>query len=240
MRFGEVKLDLFKNRSIARILSFSSRPFTDRQESGSLLAQELLNLKGKKAVVLGIPRGGVAVARAIAQALDADIDIIISRKLATPWHQELAMGAVSEDGDVIMNRNVVDTFSIPDRDIQQEKNLQIKEIQRRSQLIRGIFPRVPLQGRTAIVTDDGVATGATMQAALWTVRKEKPRRLIAAIPVASEEAITRIIEDVDELVCLRMPPDFEAVGQFYTHFEQISDQEVLAILKQEKERMDKL
>jgi putative phosphoribosyl transferase len=228
----------FNEKSKVRILSYSSWPFLDRQEAGDLLAKELMNLKGGRPVVLGIPRGGIAVARVIAQRLEADIDIVLSRKLGTPGHQELAMGAVSENGEVFLNRNVVDTLAIPDRLILEEKARQMEEIKRRSTLIRGVFPKVKLKGRIVIVTDDGVATGATFEAALWVVRKEKPQKIIAAIPVASDEAVVRITDEVDELVCLRMPPGFEAVGQFYRHFDQISDQEVLTILKQEKERIN--
>ncbi len=112
----------------------------------------------------------------------------------------------------------------------------MSEIKRRSRLVRQVMPKVPLKGRVVVVTDDGVATGATMQAAVWSIRHEQPQSLIAAVPVASEEAVIRLAEDVDELLCLRMPPDFMAVGQFYRYFTQVTDEEVLEILKRESKR----
>jgi len=127
-------------------------------------------------------------------------------------------------------------FGVTQSDIEREKDHQMAEIQRRSHLIRGILPRTSLKDRLVIVTDDGVATGATMQAALWAVYQEKPRRLTAAIPVASEEAVNKLAADVDEIVCLRQPAFFYAVGQFYSRFTQVEDEEVLKILKAESIR----
>ena len=224
----------FKAR--VRILSNSSQAFTDRIEAGELLARELSALSGKKAIVLGIPRGGLIVAQALARGIQADLDIILSRKLGTPGQEELAMGALAESGKVLLNRNVVDELRITPGEIDAETRRQMAEIKRRSQLIRAVLPRTPLQDRIVVVTDDGLATGATMQAALWAVRHESPRQLIVAIPVASEEAVNRVAPDVDELLCLRLPAYFMAVGQFYLRFEQTTDREVLEILKAENER----
>lgn len=225
-----------KAGSRVRIISYSGEPFQDRYQAGTLLAAELKDLQGEKAVVLGIPRGGIVVAQALAQGIEADLDIALSRKLGTPGQSELAMGALGESGEVILNRDVVDTLFIPETYIQQEKERQMAEIERRSKLVRGVLPKTPLQGRIAVVTDDGLATGATMQAAILAVRHEKPRKLIVAVPVASDEAIDRIAGDADEVVCLRMPHFFMAVGQFYREFTQVTDEEVLEILKQEKMR----
>jgi predicted phosphoribosyltransferase len=130
----------------------------------------------------------------------------------------------------------MDELLVTDRYIDQEKRAQMSEIKRRSRLVRQVMPKVPLKGRVVVVTDDGVATGATMQAAVWSIRHEQPQSLIAAVPVASEEAVIRLAEDVDELLCLRMPPDFMAVGQFYRYFTQVTDEEVLEILKRESKR----
>jgi len=224
----------FKAR--VRILSNSSQAFTDRIEAGELLARELSALSGKKAIVLGIPRGGLIVAQALARGIQADLDIILSRKLGTPGQEELAMGALAESGKVLLNRNVVDELRITPGEIDAETRRQMAEIKRRSQLIRAVLPRTPLQDRIVVVTDDGLATGATMQAALWAVRHESPQQLIVAIPVASEEAVDRVAPDVDELLCLRLPAYFMAVGQFYLRFEQTTDREVLGILKAENER----
>ena len=222
--------------SKVHIISYSGEPFRSRLQAGQLLAQELSNLKGKKAVVLGIPRGGIVVAKALAEEIGADLDIVISRKLGSPGRSELAIGALAENGELFLNQYIIGELLIPDRYVEQEKERQMVEIKRRSQLIRAILPKVPLEGRVVVVTDDGVATGATMQAAVWAIRRENPKKLIIAIPVASEEAVNRLAEDVDELICLRMPPDFSAVGQFYLQFGQTIDEEVLDILRQEKER----
>jgi putative phosphoribosyl transferase len=163
--------------------------------------------------VLGIPRGGIIVAQELALRIDADLDIVLSRKLGTPGESELAMGSLSEDGSVFLNNDVVRTFGITHYDIEQEKARQMAEIQRRSQLIRSVLPKTHLKDRLVIVTDDGVATGATMQAALWAVH-----------------------QDADEIICLRQPAFFYAVGQFYTQFTQVDDQEVLQILEAESSR----
>lgn len=222
--------------SKVRIVSYSGAPFEHRSQAGHLLAQELSGWRNQKAVVLGIPRGGIIVAKSLAQGIGADLDIVISRKLGAPGQSELALGALAENGEVFLNRYVLRELFIPATYIEREKKRQEAEIKRRSQLVRAVLPRVPLAGRSVIVTDDGVATGATMQAAVWAIRRENPLKLTVAIPVASEEAVARLAEDVDELVCLRMPANFMAVGQFYTQFNQIADEEVVEILKQEQKR----
>lgn len=219
-----------------RIISFSPEPFKDRQEAGQLLAHQLQEIKGRNAVVLGIPRGGIVVARELARLLDAELDIVLSRKLRTPWHWELAMGSVAEDGKIFLNETVIQELGISKAMIEKERQVQLAEIVRRASMIRKVRPKVGLAGRMVIVTDDGVATGATTQAALWTVRQEKPQKLIAAIPVGSHDTIVRLSKDVDEMICLRAPPSFFAVGQFYVHFEPVEDKDVVAILKEESER----
>ena len=217
-----------------RIVSYSREAFQDRTEAGIFLAREMMELKGKNAVVLGIPRGGIMVARSLAQAIDADIDIVLSRKLGAPYQQELAIGALSEHGELFLNKHVVELLNVPSSYIEQEKARQVEEIRRRNQLIRSVKTKVPLNNRIVIVTDDGIATGATMQAAVWAIRDEKPQKIIIAVPVASEEAVTRLAEDVDEIVCLRMPVDFAAVGQFYIEFTQVTDEEVVEVLKEKR------
>jgi len=221
------------------VVSESSQPFNDRTEAGNLLAAQFIHLRNKKAIVLGIPRGGIIVARALASKIRADLDIVLARKLGTPGQSELAMGALAEDGKVFLNEDIVRGMSVTKRDVEQEKARQIKEIERRTQLIRNILPKTPLKNRVVIVTDDGVATGATMQAALWAVKQESPRQLIAAVPVASEEALSKISADADEIICLRLPAIFYAVGQFYRQFEQVEDDEILRILKAEALRKKK-
>lgn len=220
----------------ARILSYSERPFRDRQEAGRLLAGELAEYRGQGAVVLGIPRGGIVVARQLAIALDAELDIVLARKLRTPGYAELAMGSVAEDGRVFLNESVVRSLEIDDAHIQAERTQQLAEIKRRNEMFRLVRPKIPLTGRTVIVADDGVATGATTQAALWAVRLEHPRKLVAALPVGPEDTITKLAKDVDEMICLRAPPSFSAVGQFYLQFYPVDDEEVLEILKNTQHR----
>jgi len=222
--------------SKTNIFSTENILFSDRQDAGRLLAARLPEYRGKNAVVLGIPRGGIIVAHEIAEALDADLDIVLSRKLRTPWHEELAMGSVAENGKVFLNQDVISEINITPVEIDREKEVQMTEITRRSALIRKVRPRVPLTGRIVIVTDDGIATGATIQAALWSVRQEKPSYLIAAIPVGPAETIGELSGDVDEIVCLSTPPFFTAVGQFYQNFNQVEDGEVLEILESENKR----
>ena len=221
-----------------RIVSHSEEAFRDRVAAGQLLAKELAGWRGQRVVVLGIPRGGLVVAYELAHAIDADLDIVLSRKLRTPGHEELAMGAVSEDGKVFLNDEVVTEMGISRNSsyLRREREIQMQEITRRAELIRRVRPKVPIEGRVAIVTDDGVATGATMQAAVWAARQEHPSRLVVALPVGPEDTVSRLAQDADEVVCLRVPPYFAAVGQFYLRFGQVEDAEVLAILKEEYRR----
>jgi len=219
-----------------RIISKSPRVFQDREEAGRLLGHELADYRGKKAVVTGVLRGGIIVAREVARELDAELDVVLSRKLRTPGQPELAMGSIGEDGQVFLNDAVVREFGIDKASIDQEKAHQLEEIARRRALIRRVFTKIPLTGRIVIITDDGVATGATTQAAIWAVCQEKPQYVLAAIPVGSEDSIARLADDVDEMVCLCTPPFFAAVGQFYRYFEQVDDEDVLNILKAERER----
>jgi putative phosphoribosyl transferase len=219
-----------------RIISNSGEMFNDRQEAGRLLAVELMEYRGQNTTVLGIPRGGMVVAAELARNLDTELDIVISRKLRAPGYPELAMGSVAESGKTFLNDSVIQDVKVSKAAMEREKEVQLEEIKRRSALVRKIQPRMLLTGRIAIVTDDGVATGATTQAALWAVRQEKPDKLIAAVPVGSEQAIRRLADEVDEMVCLRTPPFFFAVGQFYRNFPQVEDEEVLNILKENKRR----
>jgi predicted phosphoribosyltransferase len=176
------------------------------------------------------------VAQTLSAEIKGDLDIVISRKLGAPGQSELAIGAMAEDGEVYLNQTVLEELTVTEAYLEEEKARQMAEIKRRNLLVRRILPRTPLEGRTVVITDDGIATGATMQVALWAVRRANPRKLVVAIPVASEEAVSRLAREVDELVCLRVPPSFMAVGQFYVRFDQVTDNEVMDILRRESER----
>ncbi len=219
-----------------RIVSHSSQRFRHRQEGGRLLAHELWEWRGQKPVVLGIPRGGIVVARELAQALQADLDVILARKLRSPGYSELAMGAIAEGGGLFLNEEVVRQLDVDTDYINRETAIQLAEITRRSEMIRRAAPKVPLKDRLVIVTDDGVATGATTMAAFWAAREERPEKLIGAFPVASEDTIRILAQHVDEMICLRAPPYFQAVGQFYLEFDPVEDEDVLRILKEERGR----
>ncbi len=205
-------------------------------EAGQLLAHELHEFEGSSPVVLGIPRGGVVVAREISRALGGDLDVVLAHKLGTPGNRELAMGAVAEDGSLFLNENVTSMIPISPQYVEAERLRQLAEIKRRAELIRRVRPKVGLKDRVVIITDDGVATGSTTQAAIWAVKTEQPARVVVAIPVGPEETILRLGESVDLMVCLKTPPAFAAVGQFYRHFYPIEDEDMLRILEEELHR----
>ena len=198
-----------------------------------MLAAAMEGLKSAGTVVLGIPRGGVVVAREVSDLLDASLDIFLSRKLGAPNNPELAIGAISENGKIFLDDSIVLCAGADKEYIDTEAKHQSAEIKRRSEIFRKILPKAILKSKTVIIVDDGLATGATMQVSLWAACREKPKRLIAAVPVASSEAIDRITGYCDEVICLRLPDIFGAVGQFYSQFDQITDEEVMNILKEE-------
>ena len=219
-----------------RILSQGTMLLRSRREAGRLLAGALQAYRQSEPVVVGIPRGGVVVADEIARQLQAEMDILLSRKLRTPGYEELAMGSLAEDGQLFLNQELLRDLDVSPEFVQRENDFQMAEIKRCSTVYRRELRRVSLVGRVVIVTDDGVATGATIRAALWAIRMEKPSRLIAAYPVGPEETIRKLADDADETVCLLAPPDFSSVGQFYASFEPVEDEEVLVILKRQASR----
>lgn len=222
-----------------KIVSHSEDPFMDREEAGRRLAEELGQYEDKHAVVLGIPRGGVAVARELARILHAELDVVLSRKLGAPGNPELAIGAISEDGTLFLDEDLQQRLGSSNEFtgyVEDEREKQYTRIAESIQRFRRVRPKIPVQGRTVIVTDDGLATGATMQASLRTVRKENPRRLIAAVPVGSMGALEKIASEADETIVLKAPPIFYAVGQFYEYFGQTSDEEVIISLEEGRER----
>lgn len=212
------------------IVSNSEAPFADRTEAGRLLAEELSFLKGRHAVVLGIPRGGVMVAAELARRIKAELEVILVRKLRAPLNPELAIGAVTETGRVFLDNRLIDPRNLHTPYVDEERRFQFNEIQRRAAVLRAVKSKTDLTDRIVVITDDGLATGATMQAAIWSARQEHPKEIILAVPVSPADTLARLASLADKTVCLRVPPDFLGVGQFYEHFSQIDDSEVVDIL----------
>lgn len=204
--------------------------FGDRAGAGRELAAALDDFAGQNPVVLGIPRGGVIVAAEIARAIGGELDIVLTGKLGAPGNSEAAIGAVTEGGHVFLS-SLAGASGVDREYIKAQSKLVLAEIDRRRTVYRALCPPVRLEGRIAIITDDGVATGSTMQAALWAAKRERPRLLIAAIPVAPPETLDRLAETADQVICLWTPPYFEAVSQFYERFDQTQDSELLEVLR---------
>ena len=208
------------------------RIFHDRQDAGEALATELERYRGTDALVLGLPRGGLPVAAEVARRLSAELDVLVSRKLGSPVSGELAIGAVTADGERFLNDDVIAGLAVSEAYVTAVTKVQRVEAQRREARFRGDRPRPRMAGRTVILVDDGLATGATVRAAVRSARKAKPARLVVAVPVGSREACAALRPEVDELVCLYEPPDFMAVGHWYERFDQLEDDEVKRILDQ--------
>jgi putative phosphoribosyl transferase len=209
-----------------------SHTFTDRQDAGRQLAKALLRFKDQRPVVLAIPRGGVPVGFEIARALGAPMDLVLVRKIGAPDQPELAVGAVvdGDNAELVLNSEIVEALHLSDKFIRREVVRQLQEIERRRLAYLGSRSRPTLRGRTAIVVDDGIATGATIRAALIAVRRGGPAHLVLAVPVAPSDTLERLRADVDELICLEAPDEFGAIGRFYAEFPQLTDEEVKDLL----------
>jgi predicted phosphoribosyltransferase len=208
-------------------------PFLNRSEAGRKLAVALSKYKDRHPVILALPRGGVPVAAEVATALNAPLDLVIVRKLGVPFQRELAMGAVVDGGNPIIVRNeeVIEATGIDEADFEAVCSAELAEIERRRERYLGDRERVAVAGRTAIVIDDGVATGATTRAALQAVRTRNPKTLVLAVPVAPTESLEILRREVDDLVCLEDYELFGAIGFYYRDFRQLSDEEVLEMLR---------
>lgn len=206
--------------------------FADREEAGRRLANRLLRFKDCAPVVLALPRGGVAVGFEIARVLAAPLDLVLVQKLGAPDQPELAIGALADgaEPELVTDPDLIDQLAIPPGLLEQIKARASQEIARRQVLYRGDRPPAVVTDRTAILVDDGIATGATMRAALRATRHRAPRRLVLGVPVAPPETIRKLRQEADEIVCLVQPRMFMAVGQFYRRFPQLEDQEVLDLL----------
>jgi predicted phosphoribosyltransferase len=205
--------------------------FHDRTDAGRQLAAELDRLRGPDTLVLGVPRGGVVVAAEVARALDAPLDVVIARKIGAPHQPELAIGAVVSSGGRLLDERAISYLRVPPAYIEAETARQQEEIRRRIADYRGSHPAPELRGRTVIVVDDGIATGYTIRAALVALREQQPARLIVAVPVAPASTCEDLRDVADEVICLRTPEPFLAVGAWYEDFDQTSDAEVIHLLR---------
>jgi predicted phosphoribosyltransferase len=206
--------------------------FEDRRQAGRALAKELRAYRGQNALVLGIPRGGVPVAAEVATALDADLDVIVARKLGAPGEPELAIGAVTANGGEYLDERIASRVGATRSYIESVREEQVAEARRRETRFRGNRPAETISNRVVILVDDGLATGATMRAAVRSARKHRPARLIVAVPVGSREACAALRAEADELVCPSEPEPFGAVGYFYGDFSPVEDAEVEHILRE--------
>jgi putative phosphoribosyl transferase len=206
-------------------------PYRDRAEAGEHLAAALAAHRGADVLVLGIPRGGVPVAAEVARRLDADLDIVVARKLGAPWQPELAIGAVTANGGAYLNEEYIEALEVTDDYLEAETERKMAEAHERQAHMRGEREPIAIAGRTVIVVDDGLATGATMRAALRSVRRGAPAQLIMAAPVGSREACEAMREEADEVLCLAQPEPFFAVGLYFEHFEPTDEAEVRRLLE---------
>jgi putative phosphoribosyl transferase len=206
--------------------------FRDRMEAGQLLGRELAARFGviDDAIVLALPRGGVPVGYEVAKALGASLDVFIVRKLGVPGHEELAMGAIASGGMRVLNRDVLDYARVTQQQLDAVVAREERELARREAEYRGNRAPLDVRGRMVIIVDDGLATGSTMRAAVQALRAMEPKRVIVAVPVGAAQTCEDLCEIVGEIVCLRTPEPFEAVGLWYDDFTQTTDAEVHALL----------
>lgn len=208
-------------------------PFRNRAQAGQKLAAALAAYRPQDPVILALPRGGVPVAAEVAAALDAPLDLILVRKIGVPFQPELAMGAIVDGGSpiIVRNEDVIRLAGIAEADFQAVADAESSEIERRRKRYLGNREPADVAGRTAIVIDDGIATGATTRAALRATRMRKPKRLVLAVPVAPTESLAELRGEADEVICLEDYEAFGAIGFYYSDFRQVSDEEVIAILQ---------
>ncbi|MGH9256202.1 MAG: phosphoribosyltransferase [Vicinamibacterales bacterium] len=207
------------------------RAFRNRSEAGRALGAQLRTYGGRNdVVVLALPRGGVPVAYEVARLLEAPLDLFLVRKLGTPGHKELAMGAIASGGVRVLNDDVVRWYGVTPEDVEMVAREEERELQRREMTYRDGRDMVPIEGRVAILIDDGLATGSTMRAAVKAVRQSRPSRVVVAVPVGARETCDELSAIADEVVCVRTPEPFSAVGEWYVDFDQTTDDEVRRLL----------
>lgn len=210
--------------------------FADRYEAGRFLASRLADLRNREEiVVLALPRGGVPVGYEVAKELHAPLDIFVVRKLGVPGHEELAMGALASGGITLLNRDVIEGLGIPKEMIDATISREQRELERREREYRDGRPPLDIENRTAILVDDGLATGSSMRVAAAALRKKNPAQIIVAVPVASASTCSEFETEVDRVVCAATPEPFWAVGQWYRDFSQTTDEEVRELLRRARD-----
>jgi predicted phosphoribosyltransferase len=214
--------------------------FRNRREAGQVLASLLAGYRGHPdVVVLGLPRGGVPVAYEIATALHAPLDVMVVRKLGVPGHEELAMGAIASGGVQVVNEDVVRHLGLTPSILASVATIEQQELARREHAYRGERSSVPVEGRTVILVDDGLATGSTMRAAVAALRRRDPDRIVVAVPVAAPETCEDLKREVDDIVCAMTPTPFYGVGEWYEEFDQTRDEEVRDLLERAAPALDR-
>lgn len=212
-----------------------SLAYQDRVEAGLALASVLKKYRNRKdALLLALPRGGVPVAYQVAEALHLPLDVFLVRKLGLPGHEELAMGALAQGNGIVFNSEIIEAYHLGNREIERAVQRERKELARREQAYRSGMPPLEVQGKILLLVDDGLATGATMRAAVQALRKQNPATIVVAVPVAPPEVCEDLQREADEVVCPRRPTFFSAIGQWYEDFDQTSDEEVRALLNLSK------
>jgi putative phosphoribosyl transferase len=207
-------------------------PFADRAEAGRILASKLSTYSGRNdVIVLGLPRGGVSVAFAVAGTLRVPLDALVASKIGTPWERELAMGALAEGGMQVLDLSIVKSLCVSEENIQEATATARKELEARERLYRGGRPPLELEGKVVIVVDDGIATGCSILAAIAAVRRRSPARVVVAVPVAPASGCSAIRMEADEVISVAEPEMFLAVSQWYEDFTQISDEDVRRLLE---------
>ncbi len=213
-------------------------PFEDRGDAGRRLAERLMRYEDEHPVVFALPRGGVPVGAEVARSLGAPLEVVVSKKLGAPDQPEFGIGAVAPGGVRVLNERAVRVLGIPEDYLERVTERESAEVERRLRLFRGDRPYPDLAGRTAILVDDGLATGVTARAALRTLRRMGPERLVLAVPVCAPRTAALIKPEADDLICLAAPTDLEAIGLWYRDFEQVPDEEVVRLLEEDRRRME--
>lgn len=209
--------------------------FKDRRDAGRQLAARLMDYKGQKdVIVLGLARGGMVTADEVASALCVPLNVIVVRKVGAPGNEELALGAIAEHGEGIFNEHLIGLLGVPSSEIKREVERQKKILLERLALYRGNSPAPDLKGKTVILVDDGIATGASMRVAIKSVRAAGPKKIVMAVPVGAPATLQKMSGEADEIICLHSPIIFEAVGSFYRVFDQTADEEVVRLLSRKR------